>query len=34
MELTEMIHSAVVVHAGKTAQDDGMTMVLVKRELD
>ena len=33
-ELAEMIHSAVVVHVGKTAQDDDMTIVLVKRELE
>lgn len=31
-ELAEKIHSAVVVHAGKTVQDDDMTIVLVKRE--
>jgi serine phosphatase RsbU (regulator of sigma subunit) len=33
-ELIETIHSAVVVHAGKTVQDDDMTIVLVKREQD
>ena len=33
-ELVEKIHSAVVVHAGKTVQDDDMTIVLVKREQD
>ncbi|MCK5117716.1 MAG: serine/threonine-protein phosphatase, partial [Candidatus Aegiribacteria sp.] len=31
-ELAEMIHTAVVVHAGETVQDDDMTIVLVKRE--
>ena len=33
-ELAEKIHSMVVVHAGKAVQDDDMTIVLVKRELD
>ncbi len=31
-ELGELIHSAVIRHAGNTVQDDDMTILLVKRE--